>query len=149
MSRKSGPISRRRLVGTTAAAAVTAPVLAACGTEGGTTAKEGPASRVVDAPTESATPEGEALVAVADVPVGGGVVVDGVVVTQPSEDSFRAFEAVCTHQRCAITQVTDRIDCTCHYSHFSLSDGSVVEGPAQFALPAVRVTVAGDTIHRV
>lgn len=144
----SASISRRRVMGTTAAAAVAAPVLAACGTENGSTLSEGPASPVVDAPTASATPDGEVLVAVADVPVGGGVVVDGVVVTQPTENSFRAFEAVCTHQRCAITQVSERIDCTCHFSHFSLTDGSVLEGPAQSALPAVRITVAGDSVHR-
>ena len=62
-----------------------------------------------------------------DVPVGGGVVREGVVVTQPTEGEFHAFDALCPHQGCAVNEVSDdAIRCPCHGSAFSLEDGSVV-----------------------
>ncbi len=87
--------------------------------------------------------------AAADVPVGGGVVVENakVVVTQPAEGDFKAFSAVCTHQGCLVTDVADdTISCPCHGSQFSATDGSVKGGPASAPLPTVAVTVEGDQV---
>ena len=92
---------------------------------------------------------GSTLVATADVPVGGGVVLgdQGVVVTQPQEGEFKAFSNICTHQSCPITKVTEgNIECTCHFSKFSIEDGSVVDGPAEKSLPEMQITVSGDSI---
>lgn len=92
------------------------------------------------------------LAAVADVPVGGGVIVEGdepVVVTQPTDGDFKCFTAICTHQGCTVGTVTDNvIACPCHGSMFSAETGEVVEGPAQKALAAVEIVVAGDQIMR-
>lgn len=117
-----------------AAGAVGVPVLAACGSE------------------EVSAPEGapgEVIVPTSEVPVGGGVILDEkkVVVTQPTAGEYKAFSSICTHQGCAVTKVEDEaIVCSCHMSLFAITDGSVVDGPADRALPEVAVAVEGDDV---
>ena len=92
---------------------------------------------------------GGALAATADVPVGGGVILDQqkVVVTQPTEGTFKAFTAICTHQSCTVASVKNgTISCACHGSSFSATDGSVKTGPATRPLKEVAVTVEGDQV---
>jgi nitrite reductase/ring-hydroxylating ferredoxin subunit len=132
------PMSRRAVL-SGAAAIGTAAALAACGEDSGSGTTAGSGS---DA-------SAGAELSVADVPVGGGTIVaaPGVVVTQPSQGSFKAFSAVCTHQGCLVSKVENgRIICACHNSMFSAADGSVVSGPATRALAARNVTVSGDTV---
>ncbi|MFI5859070.1 Rieske (2Fe-2S) protein [Streptomyces parvulus] len=147
----TGP-ARRTVVAAAGAAGLTA-VLAACGGSdedgsGGT----GAASS--GAPSEEAGGGegggGTELAATADIPEGGGMVFadQKVVVTQPSAGEFKAFSATCTHQGCAVKSVSDGvINCPCHNSNFSITDGSVRSGPAPKPLPAVRITVSGDSIQ--
>ncbi|MFG3107690.1 Rieske (2Fe-2S) protein [Streptomyces tendae] len=93
---------------------------------------------------------GAALAATADIPEGGGKVFPDqkVVVTQPAAGDFKAFSATCTHQGCAVKSVADGvINCPCHNSSFSITDGSVQGGPAPKPLPAVQITVSGDSIR--
>lgn len=100
-------------------------------------------------PTTTKARAGVALTAVADVPVGGGVVIKKhqVVVTQPEKGEFKAFSTVCTHQGCTVAEVAERtINCPCHGSKFSITDGSVVSGPAPKALPPKAVAVKGADI---
>jgi Rieske Fe-S protein len=86
------------------------------------------------------------LVAVADVPDGGGVIVDGVVVTRAGA-KLRAFSAVCTHQGCTVNRVSDgKIDCPCHGSVFDASTGAVVAGPAPSPLPPVAISVRNGEV---
>ncbi len=68
------------------------------------------------------------------------------VITQPKAGEFKAFTAVCTHQQCIVATVTDTINCNCHGSKFSITDGSVVNPPAPAPLAAKKVTVKGDTV---
>ena len=92
----------------------------------------------------SAAPE--SLTSTADVPVGSGIIVGDVVVTQPVTGDYQAFSAVCTHSGCLINQVADgTINCPCHGSKFSL-DGAVLNGPAARPLIAEPITVRGDSI---
>ena len=42
--------------------------------------------------------------------------------------------------------MTDTINCNCHGSKFSITDGSVVNPPAPNPLAAKTVTVDGDTV---
>jgi len=107
----------------------------------------------VDAPSTAApkpaAPSGTEIAVVADVPVGGGLVIKDqqIVVTQPKEGEFKAFSTVCTHQGCAVAKVADgTINCPCHGSKFSIADGSVVAGPAPKPLPGKAVTVDGARI---
>jgi Rieske Fe-S protein len=84
----------------------------------------------------------------ADIPVGGGKIFPDAqtVVTQPKSGEFKAFTAVCTHQTCMVTEVVVTINCDCHGSKFSITDGSVVTGPAPSPLPAKTVKATGDNL---
>jgi Rieske Fe-S protein len=149
-------LDRRRLLGSVAALGVAAPLLAACGSDdepsgSSTPASSSSSSSASDTPTEEpqGSGGGQELVATADVPVGGGVVLDDtkLVVTQPTEGDFKCFTAVCTHQGCLVGSVEDNvITCPCHGSQYSAEDGTVVTGPATGNLTPVDVTVKGGQI---
>jgi Rieske Fe-S protein len=110
----------------------------------------------VEAPTtEKPTDNGasgdtaSSIAATADVPVGGGVVVKDkkIVVTQPTSGEFKGFTAVCTHAGCIVGTVAGgTINCPCHGSKYSITDGSVVNGPAKAPLAEIPVTVDGGEI---
>ena len=148
--------TRRRVLALVAATGA-GGVLTACGggdsTETETPGAAGSASSDAEpSPSESEAEPGDgggALVATSEVPVGGGVILDKqrVVVTQPTEGSFKAFTAVCTHQSCLVSSVKDgTISCACHGSSYSAADGSVKNGPATRALREVPVAVEGGDV---
>jgi Rieske Fe-S protein len=94
-------------------------------------------------------PAANALTTTAQVPDGGGRIIDGknIVITQPEAGSFKAFTAVCTHQGCIVSTVSGgTINCPCHGSRFSIKDGSVVNGPATQPLAAIAIKVEGTSI---
>ncbi|MFD8204325.1 Rieske (2Fe-2S) protein [Streptomyces sp. NPDC003470] len=138
----SGPA--RRTVVAAAGAAGLAVALTACG---GSDDDASDASGTAAGGGEKA---GAAVAATADIPKGGGKVLADrkIVVTQPTAGEFKAFSATCTHQGCAVKDVADGvIHCPCHNSTFSITDGSVRGGPATKPLPAVPITVSGDSIE--
>jgi Rieske Fe-S protein len=95
-----------------------------------------------------ATPSA-ALANTSDIPIGGGIVFaeQDVVVTQPESGQFRAFSATCTHQGCPVTEVASgTINCNCHGSRFAVSDGAVLDGPADTPLPERPIEVNGEQI---
>src|SRR6185436_16511102 len=144
----------------TALGGLALPVLAACG--GGDSST--PATATNPDPPGGATndPSGggnsataDALVATAQVPVGGGVILadQNVVVTQPTKGTFEGFSATCTHQGCLLSTVSSgTINCGCHGSQFSIANGDNVAGPsgeppgAVAALPKIAVKVKGNDI---
>ena len=68
-------------------------------------------------------------------------------ITQPQAGSFKAFTAVRTHQGCTVDAVSGgTIDCPCHGSKFSITNGSVVNGPATLPLAPISITVQGTSI---
>lgn len=79
---------------------------------------------------------------------GGKILTDAkVVVTQPTAGVYKAFSAVCTHQGCLVGAIQNKtIDCPCHGSQFSITDGSAVVGPATSPLPAKTVTKSGTNL---
>jgi Rieske Fe-S protein len=91
-----------------------------------------------------------ATVAKSDVPVGGGVVVQsggGVLVVQPTAGTFAAYSSVCPHQGCTVNPpMGGLITCPCHGSTFKVSDGAVVQGPAQQGLTPLQSRVEGNDV---
>lgn len=133
-----------------------ASVLAACTTYGKKPQASGDtATATTEAAPGTAAPASgspgpaapaNAIAKTADIPVGSGVIVDEVVVTQPSAGEFKGFSAICTHAGCTVNEVAEgTINCPCHGSKFNL-DGSVANGPASKPLEAQAVTVQGDSI---
>lgn len=95
-------------------------------------------------------PTTPASVPVAQVPVGGGTILNNApyVVTQPTAGQFKAFSKICTHQRCPVQEIQGRdIVCLCHGSEFSIVDGAVDRGPAQRPLPEFAATVENGEVH--
>jgi len=133
-------LSRRRVLHGAAGIGVlgvTSAALAACGGDD-------------PAPGAGSTPAGNAIAATADVPVGGGLILESpspIVITQPTEGEFMAFSAICTHQGCTVGSVADNtISCPCHGSRYDAATGEVTGGPAPQPLPAQAIVVEGDQI---
>lgn len=144
-SRDRSTVTRRALLGGVGAAAAVGAVTA-CGTSAGS--EPGPASVPAPTTTTPPGPDAQVVAAVADVPVGGGVLLAGkrLVLTQPTAGDFHAFVAICTHQGCNITEVEDdRIVCRCHGSVFAL-DGAPIEGPAKRRLATRPIEARGTDL---
>lgn len=128
-----GQVTRRRFVqgvavaGTVVAAGAT---LAACSS----------------GPTDTA---GSTLGKTSDIPVGGGVIYsdEHVVVTQPTKGTFKCFSSTCTHMGCTVDKVANGlIQCPCHGSRYSITDGTVKAGPAPKPLPPEKISVKNSEI---
>ena len=144
--------TRRALLRGAAIGGVALPFLAACGGNEG-------ADQAGSTPSSAASPSGGAgggvTLKTSEVPVGSGKILkeERIVVTQPTEGDFKAFTAVCTHQKCTLAElVEDKVHCNCHGSEFSIATGKNVTGPNGSAggsvadLAAKKVSVAGGEI---
>ncbi|AOR35577.1 hypothetical protein BFF78_34920 [Streptomyces fodineus] len=152
----------RRTVVVAAGAAGLAAALTACGSgdnssdtgnsgsgSSGTAGTTGSTGSTGASQNSGGSAGGTALAKTSDIPEGGGKIFkdQGVVVTQPTAGTFKAFSSKCTHQGCAVGSVANGvIVCPCHQSHFSAVDGSVKQGPATQPLPAQKITVSGEDI---
>jgi cytochrome b6-f complex iron-sulfur subunit len=84
-----------------------------------------------------------------ELPVGGqaSVAIDGrtLLLHRESEDTVRAFSAVCTHQGCTVApgqeQGRPTFACPCHGSHFDVATGVPYGGPARKPLTEFTATV--------
>ena len=140
-------LSRRTVIKHAGLAAAALAGLSGCATYGsGGTPSSAPASSAGGGATSAGG--GTATATTADIPVGGGKIFADIqaVVTQPTAGTFKAFSSICTHQSCPVASVTDTINCDCHGSKFSITDGSVVNPPATQSLAARTVTVQGDNL---
>lgn len=130
-------LSRRSLLTSAGLAAAALGGFAGCGDASG----DGAAAPAASGATSVTAKAGE-------IPVGGGKIFADAqtVITQPVAGQFQAFSSICTHARCPVAAVTSTINCNCHGSTFSLTDGSPQSGPATVPLRARTVTVAGDSV---
>ena len=139
-------ISRRKALVSTGIS-LAASTIAGCATYGKPPAA--PAAEAAPTPDTAAAPAAaqvQAIARTADIPVGSGVIVDDVVITQPAEGKFNGFSAICTHAGCTVAEVVGAsINCPCHGSSFNL-DGTVAKGPANRPLDAKDIVVQGDSI---
>jgi nitrite reductase/ring-hydroxylating ferredoxin subunit len=101
---------------------------------------------------EQAPPAG-ALVAVKEIPVGGGLIVkDTILVVQPKQGTVKAFRASCPHQGVIVdppSPGSDIVMCPGHNSQFKTADGSLVRGPATRGLNGVPVKVQGGYVVEI
>jgi Rieske Fe-S protein len=158
MNDRPQPLVPRRTFAGIATIGIGLPVLAACsGSDGSDVATDSntpsPSTAATGSGSGGASPSGStganAFAQTSDIAVGGGTIFaeDQVVITQPSDGEFKCFSAVCTHQGCIVSSVSDgNINCECHGSQFSIADGSVVTGPATSPLPEQQIAVDGDSI---
>ena len=163
MTDRPQPLLHRRTIAGIATIGVGLPVLAACsGSDGSDVATDPNTPSPSSTPTRLGVGGGEpqrvgqrvdrradAFAQTSDIEVGGGTIFpeDQVVITQPADGEFKCFSAVCTHQGCIVSSVSDgNINCECHGSAFSIADGSVVTGPATAPLGEQQITVDGDAI---
>lgn len=134
----AGPALDRRVLLQATGVVAAAGLVAACSSSSQTAPVEGGAG------TGTA-----ALVPVADVPVGGGVIIEepAIVVTQPGQGDLKAFSAICPHQGCLVSEVVDQeIVCPCHGSTFSIVDGAVISGPAEVGLAPKAISVQDGSV---
>ncbi|GAS99824.1 Rieske (2Fe-2S) domain-containing protein [Mycolicibacterium canariasense] len=146
MTNHENTVGRRRVLAG-AGIGLGATAIAACSGYGGERSDGAAGNK--DAATASSTGAPAApgvLATTSQVPVGSGVIVDDVVLTQPTAGVFKGLSTVCTHAGCAVSSVADgKITCPCHGSAFGL-DGAVLKGPATKPLAAVPVRVQGQDI---
>ncbi len=139
-------VSRRQFLGCAALFGVAGPLLVACSGGDDSTDTGG-----------SGGGGGDVLVATADVPVGGGVVLTDIIVavTQPTEGEFKAFDAHCTHQGRTLGDPNSDgvMTCPLHGSQFTV-EGENVRGPNGEAagttanLTEIAVKVQGKNVVR-
>jgi nitrite reductase/ring-hydroxylating ferredoxin subunit len=113
------------------------------GSSSGTTGGSG------TSPGTGSSPSG--LTALADVPDGGGLVMDnpngGKILIVRNGNEVTAYNAACTHMGTPVDAPVDGVaTCPNHGSEFSTTDGSVKKGPATSPLPTVNVAVEGDQV---
>jgi Rieske Fe-S protein len=140
----------RRTVLLATGATGAAALVAACGGGGDDDSGSTPTGSATDREAGTSAPAGQELASTDEIPVGGGKIFkdEEVVVTQPEQGQFKAFSAICTHQRCTVASVSDgTINCVCHGSKFRIADGSVAHGPATRPLPAEQITVEGNSVR--
>jgi nitrite reductase/ring-hydroxylating ferredoxin subunit len=96
----------------------------------------------------------QALAAAGELPVGGmktfayPTADDPCILVRTGEDAYAAFSQKCTHLSCAVyyEREQNRLACPCHQGFFSVTDGSVLQGPPQRPLPRVALRVKGGQL---
>ncbi|MFJ9247462.1 Rieske (2Fe-2S) protein [Streptomyces sp. NPDC101776] len=140
--------SRRTALATVGAAGL-AVALTACSSSDDSSSDTSGSTSTAGSTTAQGDAGGTELAKTTDIPEGGGKIFasQGVVVTQPTAGTYKAFSSKCTHQGCAVSSISNGvIVCPCHQSEFSVTDGSVKKGPATQALPAEQISVSGTSI---
>lgn len=150
----SDATTRRTVLRGALIAGVAAPLLGACASKSGDTSNaSGGGAGSGDGSSAGSGGSGggaghAALAKTTAIPEGSGTIFgdQGVVVTQPKPGDFKGFTNICTHMGCPVHDVTSTINCICHGSQYSITDGSVVTGPATQPLAAKPLKVSGKEI---
>lgn len=137
MTSTDRPFQRRAVIA--GGGAAVAALAAACAS--GTTA----ATKAPAVSSSAGSAGATALAAVADIPDGGSLVADGVLLARTG-DTVTGRSAICTHAGCTVDAVKAEADCPCHGSRFNASTGAVLQGPAQDPLPEIAVTVKDGNV---
>lgn len=81
--------------------------------------------------------------------IGGTVYEKGVIICRISSTEFIAFSQFCTHQGTTVQLQLNqnRFFCPNHGSTFSISNGSVINGPVNSPLKKYNITQDGNTLR--
>ena len=65
-----------------------------------------------------------------------------------AQDTYVAYSQKCTHLSCAViySRENNRLECPCHQGYFSITDGSVLQGPPTRPLPHVVLRREGNDL---
>lgn len=146
------PSRRQVLCGLVVALLAPGAMAAACSDGDGDSAPATPGGRYSPGTQSTPPASGGQLASVSDVPVGGGVLVDGpdgkLLLVQPTGGEIKAYDPTCTHQGTTVNPPEGGgvITCPNHGSQYDPADGSVVKSPAERPLTEVPVSVDGDSI---
>ena len=95
-----------------------------------------------------------AVARVGEIPVGGVKLFqypregEQCILVRVEEDAYAAFSQKCTHLSCAVyySRQSGDLVCPCHEGHFSVRDGSVLQGPPTRPLPGVKLERRGGQL---
>jgi len=95
-----------------------------------------------------------AVAAQDELPVGGVKIFnypnadDPCILIRTASDNFVAYSQKCTHLSCAVyyEKERNRLACPCHNGFFSITDGSVLQGPPQRPLSRVELQKEGGQL---
>jgi nitrite reductase/ring-hydroxylating ferredoxin subunit len=143
----ANPSRRQVLCGLVAALVAGGAVTTACGSRSPATTSSGTGNGGAQAAA------GTEVAKVADVPVGGGLLVDQpggtgkLLLVQPASGEVKAFSASCPHQGVTVgAPQGGSITCPGHGSQFDATTGALKKGPATAGLTAVAVKVNGANV---
>lgn len=145
MSTTDRPVQRRAVIA--GGGAVVAALAAACSSDPtpATTPPTRSSAAGSAAPGSAAAGGAAPLAAVTDVPDGGSLVANGVLLARAG-DAVTGRSPVCTHAQCTVAAAGAEADCPCHGSRFNATTGAVLNGPATEPLPEIAVTVKNGNI---
>ncbi|MFI5910895.1 Rieske (2Fe-2S) protein [Dactylosporangium sp. NPDC051541] len=137
-------------------------LLAACGDDGATanTPAAPPAEQAAGKPPASTGANAGASTGASartgpvgqtgEVPVGGGVVQNGVLIVQPVSGTFKVFDAACPHKGVLVKAPENGVVlCPAHASKFNPADGAKISGPTPSGLKELKSEIDGTTIMRM
>jgi len=92
-----------------------------------------------------------------EIPIGGVKLFnyptkdDHCILVRTSENEHLSYSQKCTHLSCAVyySQKDNRLECPCHKGFFSVSDGSVLQGPPSRPLPKIILESRGGELVAV
>jgi Rieske Fe-S protein len=73
---------------------------------------------------------------------------DPCILIRTAADTFVAYSQKCTHLSCAVyfAKEGNRLECPCHEGYFSVTDGSVLQGPPPRPLPRITLKRDGNNV---
>jgi len=135
------------------------PLVAACGSDGGSAGSGGtPKAGSAAGGGGPKVRKGEAIAKESEVGPGSAFSFTDAETGQQSvlvhleKGGFAAYSAICTHQACTVAYQpqTQKLACPCHGSVFDPADGArPTTGPARMPLPEVAIRVEGGEVVRV
>ena len=98
-----------------------------------------------------------AVARVDEIPIGGVKLFqypkagEQCILVRTAEDHYVAYSQKCTHLSCAViySRENNRLECPCHQGYFSITDGTVLQGPPTRALPRVVLERQGNDLIAV